>query len=150
MASVQSNYVAWPASIPASHAVLRWRPCIQPASEIRLALFIFKPDTNLGLFTSASTEPLPATLRSTRRPSFKPLNKVLPRALKRKKKQNRKIKSSLSFAKGPNMAEEINSYWHNSVAAREEVYVCVWRNTVMFLHMSQHAYITWQWRPELN
>lgn len=53
MASVQSNYAAWPASIPASHAGLRWRPRIQPASGIRVALFILEADTNLGLFTSA-------------------------------------------------------------------------------------------------
>ena len=70
VAGVQSNYVAWPASIPASHAVLCWRPCIQPASEIRLAVFIFKPSANLGLFTSASSESLSSTLRSTHRPAL--------------------------------------------------------------------------------
>lgn len=47
MAGIQSNYVAWHASIPASHAVPCWRPSIQWTSEIRLAVFIFKPGANL-------------------------------------------------------------------------------------------------------
>lgn len=70
VAGVQSNYVAWPASIPASHAVLCWRPCIQPASGIRVLVFIFELSANLGLFTSTGSETLPSTLRSTHHSSL--------------------------------------------------------------------------------
>lgn len=108
VASVQSNYAAWPASIPASHAALRWRPCIQPASEIRLALFFFKPSTNFGLFTSASSKPMSSTLHSSHHPSFiQALGQVLPRALFKPLHLER-ILSQLP--KGLKPAKEIDCY----------------------------------------
>lgn len=108
VASVQSNYAAWPVSIPASHAVLCWRPCIQPALEMRLALFIFKPSLTLVSSPLQAPSLCPQPYAQPYNPALsRPLDRVLPQALK---KPQREDKIPCELPSGSRLAMKMKSY----------------------------------------
>lgn len=65
VAVFQSDYTAWPASIPASPAALHWRPCIHWIPETCQATFRSTPSPGLALHAPTTSVSLPSTPRST-------------------------------------------------------------------------------------